>query len=75
MGEWLPIEIAPTDGTVVLGYFGADRYGVMEWTGWGGGCWRCAFTGHNIVASEPSHWMPLPDPPSDTFDPNTTGEQ
>lgn len=59
---WRSIDSAPKDGTAVLAHFGGDRHGVIHWTGWGGGTWRCHFTGHNI-SSEPTHWMPLPAPP------------
>lgn len=61
MSEWQPIETAPKDGTYVLlwaaqesecpmvGYFGVRR-------------WELA---HNDTEPfTPSHWMPLPEPPT-----------
>jgi hypothetical protein len=70
MSEWLPIETAPKDGSAVLGYFpGYDGVSfarrdviAMYWSGWGGGIWDCASSGHHIHQS-PTHWMPLPSPP------------
>lgn len=72
MSGWQPIETAPKDGTVILlmqmhrdytdstldiGHFGFlevsdyDRSDVYDW-----------FT--NAGMEEPTHWMPLPAPPS-----------
>lgn len=67
--KWQPIETAPKDGTAILGYFGQTagdeppdmaviRYDKKyEW----------------VIADldteqvdEPTHWMPLPDPPKGT---------
>jgi len=55
--EWQPIETAPRDGTIILlstpkgrvadGMW-HKRYGVWAWT---------------YVMVEPTHWMPLPEPP------------
>lgn len=61
--EWQPIETAPRDGTPFLGY-------------WAGGKHDCSFraikwhkenwweTNEDYRTSEPSHWMPLPEPPA-----------
>jgi hypothetical protein len=62
--EWQPIETAPKDGTPVLGYRDVD--GVMAtvyWTTWGG--WSLVAPGGYAEEDdwEPTHWMPLPDPP------------
>lgn len=74
-GLWLPIETAPTDGTVVLIYAAT---GVDGWNGVhvarysgdniGNGyrhCWKHA-SYQNLgafVSGVPSHWMPLPELP------------
>jgi hypothetical protein len=61
-GEWIPVtERLPDDGVVVLAWlgkrvvFGYSREG--QWIdtlyGW-------------VLKNEPSHWMPLPAPPTDS---------
>ena len=62
--EWLSIESAPKDGTIVH----VSRPGRMLPVAarWGksthyGHLWRCVPFG--IVDFEPTRWMPLPDPP------------
>lgn len=62
--KWQPIETAPKDGTEVLvtkpGYtMAVAGFDYGEWRdagdmGWGGYC-----------DVEPTHWMPLPNPPSE----------
>ena len=64
--EWQPIETAPKDGTLVLvwdedtgGAFAAQF--LVEVTGWGNpGEWM---DWHGMRLLQPTHWMPLPDPP------------
>lgn len=66
--DWQPIETAPMDGTVVLVY--ADEHEV----GWIGsaeyslryGCWDAipAVAGEIYYSVNPTHWQPLPSPPS-----------
>lgn len=66
---WQPIETAPKDGTAFLGWL-PDRQGfvarqdigICSWSEWGGGIWSLG--GHTSVTSQPTHWMPLPEPPS-----------
>ena len=51
--EWEPIDTIPTDGTRVLVFApGADeQLGI--------------FAAHELPDIAPTHWMPLPPPPSD----------
>jgi len=62
--DWQPIETAPRDGTDILAYQQVaerDRILTMRFD-------RTAETFvtnvHSFVAFEPTHWMPLPLPPS-----------
>ena len=72
--EWQPIETAPRDGTRILAMIrwswsdGTDggAQDVIYWYA-GGKFWVCG-TPMNYVQGldegvEPTHWMPLPDPP------------
>lgn len=59
--EWQPIESAPKDGTVVDLWVDGGREADCRWRG---GAWvtvedGCVWS----VASDPTHWMPLPQPP------------
>lgn len=69
MNEWQPIETAPRDGSRVLvwskhyiwngvytAYWG--RNGELNPFSWIGGHCRVSHIDH------PTHWMPLPEPPS-----------
>lgn len=68
--SWQPIETAPKDGTVILGW---RYYAVaMKWTGHHGYPWEaihldgvCELMGNGFVSDDNAltHWMPLPDPP------------
>lgn len=73
MGEWQPIDTAPMDGTPILlfaqepliGFWAKSPrpYKFEGWTsGWEtvGGQYDAGF----IPISAPTHWMPLPAPPS-----------
>lgn len=68
MSEWQPIETAPTDGTPILAHFGGYSFPV-RWIvspcharlyGWHVMPWEPVSF---VMVVEPSHWMPLPDPP------------
>lgn len=60
--QWMPIDSAPRDGTVVIVYrtefkgyiprIGEDYYKDNKWT-------------HSNIYYQPTHWMPLPSPPTD----------
>jgi len=59
MTEWQPIETAPRDGKRVLLYNWAYGAGSGHYDkGW----WQ-----HFCLSQhyEPTHWMPLPDPPKE----------
>lgn len=59
--EWQPIETAPKDGTFVLAYRPCDPY--FEPMYFNDGIWHW-FDGDS-PSFQPTHWMPLPDPPGD----------
>ncbi len=77
--QWQPIETAPKDGTPILlggGMWGDDWRDPTErvMVGWWertkriGEFWNCcaAESGHcNFPYEMPTHWMPLPPPPSE----------
>lgn len=63
---WKPIETAPKDGSVVLGYEAPDIV-PMHWKNedWQKG-WHLKTVVWGDESSEvhPTHWMPQPDPPT-----------
>ena len=78
MSEWQPIDTAPKDGTIVLGYFDNDDetffMSHIMWVKNGemvcGGNENDGLVGPQKWFSllsrrgvEPTHWMPLPAPP------------
>ena len=70
MGEWQPIETAPKDGRDLLLY-PSVFVGVPVHVGkFYGGAWRMQ---HLAMGRDPTHWMPLPDPPSPTALENADG--
>ena len=58
--RWIPVsERLPDDRTLVLAYAsGRHVFGYMQ-----GGDWIDTLYGWTLAAP-PSHWMPLPEPPS-----------
>lgn len=63
---WQPIETAPKDGSKLLGWEPPDSiytspvlYAVCWWSGNG---WVRDGDDFDLVV-EPTHWMPLPEPP------------
>jgi len=56
---WQPIETAPKDGSDVLIYNPVS--GEMFVCYWSKGRWK--FAVHIVMKDEPTHWMPLPEPP------------
>ena len=78
MTEWQPIETAPKDGTTVILYgpcrivWPPRKLSDREHTDatiatayFRCTCWQAGFLGSII---EPTHWMPLPEPPEATHD-------
>lgn len=68
MSEWMPIETAPKDGTLILGCM-SYHYHPQEvcWAAYhpnakGKECWRTAHICGNKVEGL-THWMPRPEPP------------
>lgn len=77
MSDWRPIETAPKDDTACLVWNGTNvsvaRFGEVRQSGkveW----WPLANGEtvddnthyHEMMVVEPSHWMPLPEPPTTT---------
>jgi len=71
--KWLPIESAPRDGTYVdLWMCGPNNSkGARVTDCWFGGGWLKDYgrdgedTPEIMVGDKPTHWMPLPEPPSE----------
>ena len=74
--EWQPIETAPKDGTPVLVLFAKDPNDaddedwilVVEWHDMGSELafpWRAPDGGTGYNPERATHWMPLPNPPTD----------
>jgi hypothetical protein len=65
--KWQPIETAPKDGTPVLIHLNGGMTRIACWKERGafGAGWRdpIGHAEHAAILGEPSHWMPLPDPP------------
>ncbi len=72
--EWQPIETAPKDGREILCWPAIRREvdgvipsAVGAWLNTKGGhCWVDMSVGHHNGFWKPTHWRPLPDPPSET---------
>lgn len=69
---WHPIETAPRDGRKIFGFLDygdpAKEMRVIAWTGDSRWPWRLDGDSHSDRVREgvPTHWMPLPLPPSPT---------
>jgi hypothetical protein len=68
MSKWQPIETAPKDGTRILAFFPQeiDSYKILTvlftWRQW----YLCPDGAYDFefeIAGDPTHWMPLPNPP------------
>lgn len=60
VNEWISVELAPKDGTYILGYNDdSDLIKIVYWnSSMGNGCWN----GDRHI-EKISHWMPLPNNP------------
>ena len=76
-GVWIPIESAPQNGTQILVRCSGDRMAAVRWldgmfigTGWfavvpfNGGWGHGSDTFIQFKEDQPTHWMPLPNPPN-----------
>lgn len=68
--KWLPIETAPKDGTKILVWTGMGHsvavWEVQKYHRKPIPYWRTQNLGMRVTmdrAYQPTHWMPLPDPP------------
>jgi hypothetical protein len=59
---WQPIETAPKDGTTVDLWSGHHQ---RRWADccWNDGKWWVYNNGYEPYEFDPTHWMPLPEPP------------
>ena len=65
--EWRPIETAPKDGNTILIARHMDSFGwIRGYARWDGDWISCGFDAvlSNLGLAHPTHWMPLPSPPS-----------
>ncbi len=83
-GEWQPIETAPKDGTKILICQASDADGkpitgddfglfVQRAAWWGeeeGWIVYCSLIQEPTLFFEPTHWMPIPEPPSNQHHPD-----
>lgn len=67
--DWQPIETAPKDGTQILAYAegsrGLNYFSVAEWATAKDYAPRSVADWFWAYAIRPTHWMPLPAPPSE----------
>lgn len=65
MSEWLPIETAPRNGTMILVYRPDSKRGDAYIPRVGTDIWKVSREcwWHSNHWSQPTHWMPLPEPP------------
>jgi hypothetical protein len=79
--QWMPIETAPKDTPILA----SDQFGVMSVVYWrdvsSSHLPRYAWSSHydneymHHVEAFPTHWMPLPNPPTKALQSLTTNEQ
>jgi len=68
MSEWQLIDTAPKDGTEIICWPGLRKNNSSVMGAWlntrGGPCWYDLAVGHHNGYWKPTHWMPMPEPPS-----------
>jgi hypothetical protein len=67
--NWQPIETAPKDGTAIIAFI-PGTYNKVDIVAFGsdgnsGEAWCHARCVDGLNAGNPSHWMPLPEPPKE----------
>jgi len=70
MGEWQPIETAPRDALVLIACsgWGADKLLIASRRDYSESGWVNQNAVPVPVSWEPTHWQPLPRPPSSGLD-------
>jgi hypothetical protein len=59
--EWQPIETAPKDDMIEVLTWNGTSVAVATWA------WDWKWQTSGLPAFEPTHWMPLPEPPEPTL--------
>lgn len=59
---WQPIESAPAGDMMLIGAVGSSTVAMSFYNG---RAWRHPHS-LDVVCFQPTHWMPLPDPPAET---------
>lgn len=57
--NWRPIETAPKDGTVILGYWSPEYAETIYWSD---GSWFWSHDGDTWWRGGPTHWAPFEPP-------------
>jgi hypothetical protein len=75
MSEWQPIATAPKDGTPIdLWISGSNRrfadcrFHRGMWQHWWMDCFGSGMDWQSLDSHKPTHWMPLPTPPTEGSD-------
>ena len=68
MSEWQKIETAPTGVRVLLNYTDLEHIECGTKHDDGDGPYFVLFDGDSIICADPTHWMPLPEPPPPSAD-------
>lgn len=63
MTIWAPISTAPEDGTGILVYDQSNEWQCEAWFDRSEGCFVFPDWARVHRSIDPTHWMPLPEPP------------